>query len=438
MIYIRAVHFAATLVAAGLVFFVVFVAAPALRAAADDKAVRARLWPQLAFVGWFSLVLAVGSGAAWLVLTASSMSGTPPGDLSAGLLTTVLTQTHFGLATIARLAAAGVLAVTFALLLSPRERPKTGTWVGTIAVLAAAVFSGALAFTGHAIGGQGAEGIVHPAADILHLIAAAAWIGALIPLALLLAAAGSTNSLVIARAATLRFSALGVISVGTLLVTGIVNTWYLAGSIEALTSTFYGQLLLAKIATFLAMVAIAAVNRQYLTPRLVQNESVHESGVAAQGALRQLRRNALIEALAGVAVICMVAVLGTKPPGIHIHQHPAYGAVPSDAAFVHIHTEQAMADVTIQPGHPGEARATIRLWNGDFEPIEARAVKFSITSPSGDKSPERPAREDADGAWQVDRIELSQPGNWTVTVNAELTATHRAVLAAPIVIEAAH
>jgi copper resistance protein D len=437
MIYIRAVHFTATLVAAGLVFFVVFVAAPALRAAADDKAVRARLWPQLAFVGWFSLVLAVGSGAAWLVLTASSMSGTPPGDLSAGLLTTVLTQTHFGLATIARLATAGVLAVIFALLLSSRERPKTGTWVGTIAVLAAAVFAGALAFTGHAIGGQGAEGIVHPAADILHLIAAAAWVGALIPLALLLASVGSTNSLVIARAASLRFSALGVISVGTLLVTGIVNTWYLAGSIEALTSTFYGQLLLAKIATFLAMVAIAAVNRQYLTPRLVQNESVQESGVAAQGALRQLRRNALIEALAGFAVICMVAVLGTKPPGIHIHQHPAYGAVPSDAAFVHIHTEQAMADVTIQPGHPGEARATIRLWNGDFEPIEARAVKFSITSPGGDKSPERPAREDADGAWQVDRIELSQPGNWTVTVNAEFTATDRAVLSAPIVIEAA-
>jgi hypothetical protein len=55
----------------------------------------------------------------------------------------------------------------------------------------------------------------------------------------------------------------------------------------------------------------------------------------------------------------------------------------------------------------------------------------------GDKSPERPAREDADGAWRVDRIELSQPGNWTVTVNAEFTATDRDVLSAPIVIEAA-
>src|SRR5215469_15553292 len=141
MIYIRVIHFAATLVASGLVFFMVFVAAPALRAAGNDKTLRDALWPRLAFLGWFSLVLAVGSGAAWLVLTASAMSGTPPGDLSAGVLGTVLTQTHFGIAAIARLAAAGILAVTFALLLSTRDRP----WIGTTAVLAAAVFTGALA-----------------------------------------------------------------------------------------------------------------------------------------------------------------------------------------------------------------------------------------------------------------------------------------------------
>jgi putative copper resistance protein D len=428
MIYVRAIHFAATLMAAGVVFFVVFVAAPALRGADDDKAVRAALWPQLAFIGWFSLVLAIGSGAAWLILTAAAMSGQPPDDLSSGVLWTVLAQTHYGLALIVRLIAVGILAVIFALLLSAQGR----SWVAAVAMLSAAVFSGALAWSGHALGGQGAEGIIHPAADILHLIASAAWVGALLPLAFLLSAAGKNNSLDIARTATLRFSALGVISVGTLLVTGIVNTWYLAGSVEALTGTFYGQLLLAKIATFLAMVAIAAINRQWLTPRLVQNENA----AAAQSALRQLRRNALIETLAGAAVICIVAVLGTKPPGIHIHQHPAYGALPADAAFVHIHTEQAMADVTIIPGRPGEARATIRLWNGDFEPLEARAVKFSLTSPDGSKSPSLGAEENADGAWQLDHVELSQAGNWMVIVDAELSATSRVELAAPIVIEA--
>jgi copper resistance protein D len=432
MIYVRAVHFAATLMTAGVVFFIVFVAAPALRAAADDKTVRAALWPQLAFIGWFSLVLAIGSGAAWLILTASAMSGTPPGQLSGSVLWTVLTQTHFGLAAIARLVALGILALTFALLLSAQDR----RWVDAIAVLAAAAFAGGLAWTGHALGGQGAEGIIHPVADVLHLIASAAWVGALLPLVFLLAAAGNAGgSLAIARAATLRFSTLGAISVGTLLVTGTVNTWYLAGSVEALTGTFYGQLLLAKIAVFLIMVAIAAVNRQWLTPRLLQNESV----AAGQAALRQLRRNATIEALAGAVVICIVAVLGTKPPGSHVnmHQHPAYGALPADASFVHIHTEDAMADVTIEPDRPGEAHATIRLWNGDFEPLEAHALKLSLTPPGGSKSPPLVAEEDADGAWQVGGVELSQPGNWTVTIDADINAKSHVMLAAPIVIEPA-
>ena len=39
----------------------------------------------------------------------------------------------------------------------------------------------------------------------------------------------------------------------------------------------------AKIAVFLVMVAIAAVNRQWLTPRLVQNESA--AAAAGTGAL---------------------------------------------------------------------------------------------------------------------------------------------------------
>ena len=43
MVYVRAIHFAATLMAVGVVFFAVFVAAPALRAAPGDTRVRAAL-----------------------------------------------------------------------------------------------------------------------------------------------------------------------------------------------------------------------------------------------------------------------------------------------------------------------------------------------------------------------------------------------------------
>ena len=144
----------------------------------------------------------------------------------------------------------------------------------------------------------------------MHLIAAAAWVGGLLPLALMLAAAGA--SVTVTHAVSLRFSAYGIIAVGVLLLTGAINTWYLAGSIRALTETDYGRLLLVKIVLFLVMLALAAVNRLWLTPALTVNGGKRP----ARPALRQLRRNVVIEIGAGAAILSLVAVLGVTPPGL--------------------------------------------------------------------------------------------------------------------------
>jgi len=433
LIYARAVHFAATMLVAGDVLFAVLVAAPAWRAAAGNGVVAIMVRARLAVIAWIGLALAAIAGAVWLILTAAAMSGLPAAQVFGdGVLWTVLSQTTFGRTWLARFALACALATTLPALLSPRDR-KSPRLEGAAAVLAAA-FAGALAWSGHAAGGLGGEAIIHPAADVLHLIAAAAWVGALLPLIVLLAAAGADDaSLAMARTATTRFSMLGIVSVGTLFVTGIVNTYYLAGSVPALLHTDYGRLLLIKIALFLAMVAIATVNRVRLTPQLLQHNNI----TASRDALRRLRRNAAIEALAGAIVIAIVAALGTMPPAIHAaHQHPSFEAVPADAAFVHIHLVEGMADVTIRPGRTGRARATIRLWDEDFAALEARQVSLTLTAPAAASQPTtRPARQGRDGAWQVDGIELSAPGNWTVSVDVVLDANKRLTLTAPIVIE---
>ena len=431
LFYARAIHFAATMLVAGVVLFAIFVAAPAWRGGGDSAAasnVRARL----AVIAWIGLALALISGAAWLILTAAAMSDQRAAQIfSDGVLWTVLSQTTFGRDWLIRFVLACALAATLPALLSSRDHRSP--WLEITAALLAAAFGGALAWSGHAAGGLGSETVIHPAADVLHLIAAAAWVGALLPLIVLFAAAGADDaSLAIARTATTRFSILGIISVGTLLATGIVNTYYLAGSLPALDGTDYGRLLLIKIALFLAMVAIAAVNRFRLTPQLLQHASI----AASRDALRQLRRNAAIETLAGVIVIAIVAALGTMPPAIHAaHQHPTYGAVPADAAFVHIHLVEGMADVTIRPGRAGRARATIRLWNEDFEALNARQVSLMLTAPTAAVGIAHPARQSRDGAWQVDGIELSEPGNWTVSIDVALDQTTRLTLTAPIVIE---
>jgi putative copper resistance protein D len=433
----RILYFAATLLVAGVVFFLVFVAAPAWRGAEDGE-VAVALRARLAWLAWFGLGLALASSAAWLVAAAAGMSGRPLAQVfDDDTLWTVLTQTTFGRAWLIRLAAAGGLAGLFVAFFTSRPRP----WISAAVAALAAVLVGALAWAGHGAGGLGTEAIVHPAADVLHLIAAAAWLGALIPLALLFAAVAedvtedttkAAASLPIARTATTRFSSLGIVCVGTLLVSGIVNTWYLAGSINALTHTKYGHLLLLKVALFVAMVAIAAVNRLRLTPKLLGKDAA-----ASRMALWQLRRNAGIEALAGAAVIVIVGVLGTMAPGSHADHHSTSGVIPPDAAFQHIHSEQGMADVTVEPGRVGTARTTIRLWDDDLAPLAAVKVTLGLTAPSPSSQPAtRAAAKNSDGAWVVDGVALSEPGNWTVTVDATLKSGRDLKLEAPIVIEA--
>ena len=97
-----------------------------------------------------------------------------------------------------------------------------------------------------------------------------------------------------------------------LLLTGVVNTWYLAGGVQALTATDYGHLLLVKIALFLVMLALAAVNRLWLTPALAADASDKPT----RHAFRQLRRNVVIEIAAGAIILTVVAVLGVTPPGL--------------------------------------------------------------------------------------------------------------------------
>jgi len=242
------------------------------------------------------------------------MSGMPLGAVLQGpIVGVVLTQTRFG----EDWALRAVLVVVLAgcLVVQGLTRKHVAGWIG---LLAAAAFIASLAWAGH---GAAAEDVpfdaIHLPADILHLLAAGAWLGGLLPLVLLLAQArgdGSPEAVTVARAATLRFSKLGISSVGTLLATGLVNTWFLSGSVPALLGTLYGQLLLVKVALFATMIAVAGVNQLRLAPRLAD---VASEAALRLRAVRQLRRNASIEASLGVFVLAVVGIIGVLPPGLH-------------------------------------------------------------------------------------------------------------------------
>jgi copper resistance protein D len=303
---VRAVHFAATATTAGTLIFRAVVAEPA---SCSTPAAATVVRRQILRVASISLAIAAVSGVIWVLLQAAAMSGLSLKEAMAGdVLSVVMNETQFGLVSEIRLALAIILAGCLAY-----DRRAPLRWAGLASALG---LIAAVAWTGHAGSGVGELGILQLAADLLHLIAAAAWLGGLVSLALLLAAACRHDALAwasVAREATERFSRLGIVSVGAILVTGIVNSWILVGSLHALIVTEYGRLLMLKIALFAVMLSIAAVNRFWLTPRL----ALRPGSEPQLRVLRRLAHNSTIEIALGLAIFAIVGALGTMHPAIH-------------------------------------------------------------------------------------------------------------------------
>lgn len=399
----RGVHLAATVLATGTVAFMALVAdLPALRR-------------QLTLLVWVALAVAILSGLAWLVWLSADIYGASIIDVWLhGGFWSVLADTRFGLVWTARLGLAILLGI---LMLWPAVR--------LLQLAVAACLLGLIALIGHAGATPGTAGQIHLVSDMVHLLAAGAWVGTLPALAILLTRAsheGGTAWGADAIAATRRFSLLGVISVSALLASGIINTWNLLGAPRDLIATDYGRLLLLKVGLFAAMVFIAAANRFHFTPRL-----------PAAGALWALARNSMAECGIGLCVLLIVGALGAMSPSGHAHD--ANAQIPPGAAFVHIHSDEAMAEVTIKPGQAGQADATIRVLREDFSEFPAKEVQLSLEPPRTGPKIARDAAHLPDGTWQVNAVNLSQSGNWTVRITIAPQSGAPIMLDAPIVIE---
>jgi putative copper resistance protein D len=413
LILVRSVHFAAILLAGGTIGLIVLVAEPAgTKARADFVTLR----HQLTFLIWLALAVAILSGAAWLVLLASDILGASVAEVCLhGGAWPVLFDTRFGQVWCARSALALLLGL---LILRPATRG--------FQLAAAAALVALPALIGHAGATPGIAGDTHLVSDMVHLLAAGAWLGGLPAFALLLwhthrRAEATWDDF--ATQATRRFSVVGILSVSALLVSGLINSSNLLSGPRDLVTTDYGRLITLKIGLFVAMVAVAAVNRFYLTPRLPE-----------PAAFRGLQRNSLAEVCLGLCVLLFVGILGTLPPAAHVHPTPA--DIPPDAAFVHIHAPEAMADVTIDPGRTGRAEVTIRISREDFSRFPAKEVRLALDPPtSGSQTLERAATKQPDGTWMVSGIALAEPGIWTVRVIVTPDGGKPIPLDAPIVIE---
>ena len=260
------------------------------------------LLPALALGGL--LLSALGLG-----VTLTSMTGSALSEVDAETAGLLLNETALGTAWKVRVLALCLAIAAGALV--PGPGLKLWSYVGASAAALAS-----LAWGGHAAAGEGMLRLMDLASDIIHLLAAGVWLGALFVLVLMVFSRTIHSNGEHARLAYRSlegFSTIGTIVVILLTLTGLMQGWRRVGidQLLLLPTSPYGQLLLIKLALFALMLILASMNRFRLTPALGRDLS--SEGVPA---VSRLRASLALEAGAAVVILGLVSWFGTLEPPI--------------------------------------------------------------------------------------------------------------------------
>jgi copper transport protein len=376
---------------------------------APEAAPEALPWPAAVARGALTLSLVIGVG---------------------GMVWAVLSQTPAP-----RLAAAALWSVPLAslALLGAQAMDLTGDGVATLALLDAwamaanspfgiaaglAVFAGLLAMTGQRLlvllawalaalsfASAGHAARAEPVALMAPLIFAHAlalifWAGALPGLTLALRRPDT-------EALMLRFSRLAVPMVALLALSGAVLAWRQIETLDALTSTAYGWVFLAKMAVFACVLAPAAWHKLRLTPML---------GTHGALARMQFNRSLRLELGLMVALLALTAAFRLTPPP------RAMADLPESRVELHLHGRESMADIALIPGRPGQNHVEIIPLDGDFQPFTPMEVTLFFAKPEeGLERIELRATKAEDGLWHAGPVHLPQGGTWDVVADILIT-----------------
>jgi putative copper export protein len=274
-VFAKAVTYAATLVAAGAVFFAIYCGA-LLRD--RQRGLIRRL-----------IVILVGVAAAAsilrILLLDGSMSGELAGMFDGGYAKMILGA---GEGRASGLRITGLALSLFILAKNPRFRGAAS--VGAI------VASTSFAWVGHI---HGLAPNTAPSLLLcLHLLCAAFWLGALPPLWII--ATGADAAQIAAAAA--RFGKLALRMVAILLAAGLSLLLMLIGSAAQFWASDYGRMMALKLLGVGVLLSLAAWNKLILTPRLLQGDA---------RAVRKFRGALLAEMGIGAVILLTTAAFTT-------------------------------------------------------------------------------------------------------------------------------
>ncbi len=286
----------------------------------------------------------------------------------------------------------------------------SASWARSLSLLALICAGLALAASGHASTAR--PRLLTAPSVFLHAIGVAFWIGALIPLLTTLHGCAPAVT-----ATLLRFSrAIPFVLVAVVLCGAALAIIQLDARIAALWTTNYGRVLSLKLLLLAPLFGLAAYNRYKLTPSIAQGDAQ---------AQRSMRRTISVELFLACMILAVVALWRFTPP--------ARALVEGESFFTHLHTEKAMANVTIAPARAGPVDITIELETTDERPLDAMEVSVSLSNPQAGIEPiTRPAVRTEEAQWRVSGVPVPVPGRWTLVLDILISDFDKVRIDAPV------
>ncbi len=240
----------------------------------------------------YSLAGAAAGLLVWLVAQSADLAGARSLPQIVAAVPVVLRHTAFG-----HLIAAQWLIVVVAVVVIGRRDGGVRQWAALGLAAAALVLQ---AGHGHAAAMQPRPSLLL-AAGVVHLFGAAAWLGGLLPLLLVVREVPAKAGALAAR----WFAPLGRLCVVALTASSLLQGWVLVGSIPGLVGTAYGWMALVKLGLFAALFGFALANRYRFAPALLRE---------GPSAKRVLVCSIAVQSGFGLAIAAAAAVLSSLPP----------------------------------------------------------------------------------------------------------------------------
>jgi len=309
-------------------------------------------------------------------------------------------DTTIGVAWVVRAVA---IAVSAAVLLWTAARCHQGWWRATLTT--------GLVIVGiaSAYGGHGATGRWHyigVLTTMLHVSAMAVWLGGL---ALLVLSFKDVN-----RGGAERFSSIALLAVTGIVITGTIQAFRQIGSLDALTSTSYGKLLIWKLVGVGMVLAVAGVARASTHGRL--SLTAASPGPASAGAAAlpfdrgRLRRATSIEIVLAVVVVIVTSLLMASNPSEAAASQPFSASLTSDGY---------LATITVSPARVGDNEVHVFLSSPNSSLTQADAVDVTIQDPSRDVDPIKiPVAKAGAAHWIANSATFPYAATWRMVVTA--------------------